>query len=146
MFRITHKIKTFRVALLTWNKNTYRRTDSKIKEIKQKIKELDSIDCQSKRGRRIELKLQLSEAYKEEELFWSQKARIHWLKERDRNTSFFHASVQARRKMNNISCLHKDNGEFCVNGNEMAAEISRYYENLYASSMPYQLEDILEGI
>ncbi|KAL3504645.1 hypothetical protein ACH5RR_034486 [Cinchona calisaya] len=28
----------------------------------------------------------------------------------------------------------------------MTSEISTYYENLYASSMPYQLEDILEGI
>ena len=43
------------------------------------------------------MKLRLSKAYIEEELYWSQKARTRWLQEGDKNLAFFHASVMAAR-------------------------------------------------
>lgn len=47
-----------------------------------------------------ELKLNLEQAYKEEEVFWSQKARVHWLQEGDKNTQIFHATTVQRIKCN----------------------------------------------
>lgn len=48
--------------------------------------------------RRLELKEELNKAYKEEEIYWAQKARCKWLKERDKNTSYFHASIRVEGK------------------------------------------------
>ena len=42
-----------------------------------------------------------------EELYWIQKSRIKWLKEGDKNTGYFHATVIGKRKMNRISVLKK---------------------------------------
>lgn len=47
---------------------------------------------------RHSLKEQLDLAYREEEEYWSQKTRVHWLQEGDKNTQFFHASTTQRRK------------------------------------------------
>ena len=50
------------------------------------------------------------EAYRRKEVYWGQKARSNWLKEGDKNTMYFHAIVEGRRKRNNISTLHKSDG------------------------------------
>lgn len=53
------------------------------------------------------LKRKLDDAYKEEEMCWSQKARVQWLAEGNKNTKFFHASVVQRRNGNRIDQLEK---------------------------------------
>lgn len=55
------------------------------------------------------LKSELDSAYKEEKLYWSQKARVQWLEEGDKNTQFFYASLIQRIKANRIEQLDKEN-------------------------------------
>ena len=45
-----------------------------------------------------------------EEFFWKKKARVDWLQEGDRNTAFFHKTVQSRRHQSNISSLVNSQG------------------------------------
>lgn len=45
-----------------------------------------------------------------EEIFWKEKYCIHWLQEGDRNTSFFHNFVKARRNGNLITSLVTSEG------------------------------------
>lgn len=44
----------------------------------------------------------LWEGYKNEESKWRQKSRLRWLKEGDKNTSFFHFVSKSRRAKNHI--------------------------------------------
>lgn len=57
-----------------------------------------------------QLKNYLTEAYKQEEEFWSRKARVKWLSEGDNNSRYFHAVTAKRRKMNRIDQLTTDEG------------------------------------
>eukprot|EP00253_Pinus_taeda_P004077 PITA_04077 len=54
---------------------------------------------------------------KEEEIFRRQKSRVQWLKEGERNTSFFHRSTMANRSHNRISSI-KDEGGHLLNSHE----------------------------
>lgn len=45
-----------------------------------------------------------------EDIYWKQKARVDWLQEGDKNTAFFHDSVQAHRNKCNISSLVNSEG------------------------------------
>ncbi|XP_071905964.1 uncharacterized protein [Coffea arabica] len=93
MFRVVKRIKKCRLVLIEWNKRVKANTKVKIQEIKEKLKVAREEGDPCNSGDIASLKRQLSKTYKDEELFWSQKSRSRWLKERDKNTTFFHISV-----------------------------------------------------
>lgn len=46
----------------------------------------------------------------QEEAFWKQRAKMHWLKQRDVNTRFFYMSTVSRGKVKKVIKLVSDNG------------------------------------
>ncbi|XP_021748569.1 uncharacterized protein LOC110714370 [Chenopodium quinoa] len=56
------------------------------------------------------LRRKLDEILSREETLWYQKSRIDWLKDGDRNTTFFHLSTIVRRWRNKIVALKDNNG------------------------------------
>ena len=44
------------------------------------------------------LKREINSLLDDEEFYWGQWAKEHWLKEGDKNTKFFHAQASERRK------------------------------------------------
>ena len=95
--------------------------------LKKEIKEIKEKTDEGNRTQLLHLKKKLAEAYKREELYWSQKVRVKWLQEEDKNTSYFHAMVNGRRKMNRINVLQKRSGEWCENEEETYQEILDYF-------------------
>ena len=61
------------------------------------------------------LRFEYAEVAKIKEEFWAIKARILWLVEGDRNTSFYHTSTLVHRKRNRIICM-KDRMGSWLNG------------------------------
>jgi hypothetical protein len=41
----------------------------------------------------------------QEDAYWRQRAKTHWLWDGDLNTKFFHAAATSRKKVNRISSL-----------------------------------------
>ena len=91
------------------------------------------------------LKQELSKAFYEEEIFWRQRSREEWLREGDRNTTYFHNVVKGKKIRNKIMML-KD-----IFGNEHFTEGSKgniaveYFCDLFTSSNPVDLETLFEG-
>ena len=80
-----------------------------------------------------ELKNQLKKAYYNEEMYWSQKSRVTWLKEGDKNSQFFHASVKDRRRRNRMSNVQRDDGIWTKSEKEIGKEVASYYQQLFDS-------------
>lgn len=57
-----------------------------------------------------EVENRLYEMFEREEIMAKQRSRIDWLREGDRNTSFFHARASARRRTNKIKVLRRVDG------------------------------------
>ncbi|KAL9672810.1 hypothetical protein QQ045_029062 [Rhodiola kirilowii] len=59
-----------------------------------------------------------------------EKAKITWLKEGDRNTQFFHASIRARRSQNAIK-LELEDGSFTDYGDYVGQQAANYFNKLF---------------
>ncbi|XP_071902842.1 uncharacterized protein [Coffea arabica] len=110
MFQVQKKIKNCRIALLKWENQFQTNSRQKVEHIKNQLSELRQSHGGTRKGRIASLKIQLKDAYKEEEQHWHQKSRIQWLKEGDKNTKYFHALVHGRRRRNRLNKLQRDDG------------------------------------
>ena len=52
-----------------------------------------------------ECQLELKQIFKDEELYWQNRAKVRWLLEGDANTKFFHIQASVRKKKNSIFAL-----------------------------------------
>ncbi|XP_057859366.2 uncharacterized protein LOC131068203 [Cryptomeria japonica] len=62
-----------------------------------------------------------------EDVFWKQKSHVDWLQEGDRNTSFFHNFVKARRYGNFITSLVSSGGSHFSSREDIAREAVRTF-------------------
>ncbi|WMV14449.1 hypothetical protein MTR67_007834 [Solanum verrucosum] len=118
---------------------------------------------------KLALTAEFEEVAKKEETAWRQRSRAVWLKQGDRNTSFFHKTANAHRRVNTIDKI-KVRDELLTEPAEIQKEITEYYEKLYAETedwrpdlemigcptideddnnqlmAPFEAQEILEGI
>ncbi|XP_027097528.1 uncharacterized protein [Coffea arabica] len=78
--------------------------------------------------------------------FWSQKARISWLRKGDKNTKYFHTYVKRRRVSNRIRNLQRENSSWTENEDEVVTEISDFFKELFKSGGMNDMSEILDGI
>lgn len=82
-----------------------------------------------------EVMVRLELMLEQEEIHWFQRARANWLKQGDRNTSFFHNFATKRRKKNTIKDLMDDNGTRHEDGGTMCNIVQSYFETLFTSEV-----------
>ena len=83
---------------------------------------------------------------RQEELFWSQKARCQWLKEGDRNTSFFHSRVRNKRQRSFIHAIKTDAGQWVNDTKEIQDAGITFFENLFSSDGNVTDDELLHVI
>ncbi|XVE95789.1 hypothetical protein REPUB_Repub02eG0163900 [Reevesia pubescens] len=109
-FRIWKSLKYIKSAIKEWQLKEGIADFCKISTMEEEINSLD-LELQSgqfeleKRNLILKKKKELWNLYRCEERSWSQKSRMKWVQEGDRNTKFFHIVATARRRTNFISSL-----------------------------------------
>ena len=63
----------------------------------------------------------------QEEIFWLQRGRANWLRQADRNTSFFHHSATQRKKRNNIKRMQDDSGVWKEGADDLNNLVTTYF-------------------
>ncbi|XP_021756192.1 uncharacterized protein LOC110721363 [Chenopodium quinoa] len=86
-----------------------------------------SVDLRKKEH---EARLAYNEAHIARFLFLKQKAKAHWMKEGDVNSSYFHACIRQRRIENRICSIQDQNGKLVNDPNEIAESFISYYKGL----------------
>ncbi|KAA3461612.1 reverse transcriptase [Gossypium australe] len=82
----------------------------------------------------VEVQLDLNLEADKEELYWAQRARVNWLKNGDRNTSFFHKMTGQRKTRNRIVALEDDFGNRFSTNEDMVKVATDYFAMLFSAS------------
>ncbi|CAH1434531.1 unnamed protein product [Lactuca virosa] len=78
---------------------------------------------------------EFKKAYDEEERFLKQKAKIHWLKEGDSNSKFFHRIVKGKVHKNRIEAVMNREGEW-LEGEAVYKEFVEYFQDFLGKDVP----------
>ncbi|KAK7292750.1 hypothetical protein RJT34_15603 [Clitoria ternatea] len=81
--------------------------------LQQKLNQLiNRRSCDNESTQISEIQDQINQIRKREEVYWSQRSRIQWLRWGDSNTRFFHASTIQRRARNRILRIQDNNNNW----------------------------------
>ncbi|VFR00567.1 unnamed protein product [Cuscuta campestris] len=76
------------------------------------------------------LEFELSRLEAQEDAYWKQRAKQHWLRGADANTRFYHKFASNRRRKNNLLKLRDDAGHW-VEGRDLVRVIMEHYGNIF---------------
>ncbi|GAV86914.1 Exo_endo_phos domain-containing protein, partial [Cephalotus follicularis] len=100
---IHKKLKSLKACL----RNFCSRPDSRVADLRARLKQVQQLSLGGDVPPGVfelerQLRLEVSDAARDEEAFFKQKSRIQWLKEGDSNSAFFHRVVKMRQSRNHI--------------------------------------------
>ncbi|KAL9675743.1 hypothetical protein QQ045_003949 [Rhodiola kirilowii] len=136
---LSEKLERCMEDLNQWGTSTFGSVKKKIKDLKENIQCIRA-GPRTEEMASLEAKLseELDEWLEREELWWRQRSRAEWLKNGDRNTSYFHAKDSQRRRRNYISRFKNSSGEFCDSGSRIAHIITSYFSDIFLSRVVNQ--------
>ncbi|XP_059310994.1 uncharacterized protein LOC132062436 [Lycium ferocissimum] len=114
-----HILKKVKAALTQWSTSTFGNIFQEIESLEDVVKVHE-----------IQFELQPTPSDREKE-FWKQKAGMQWFQDGDRNTRFFHAYVQGRRKSLQLKRIHDNNGTWMEPKEEISEEAIRFYRDQF---------------
>lgn len=124
--------------LSSWGKKLKSKFRDEISLVKQRIEHLRSCpDATSDELFNVE-RNKLTALLIQEEKFWKQRSKVHWLKDGDQNTRFFHSIATSRKKQNNIKKQVGNNGNEVSDLPDICGVASSYFSDLFEahSSQP----------
>ena len=92
------------------------------------------------------LKWEINVLLIKEEKLWKQRSRSLWLREGDQNTRFFHNRASHRFLPNQIVELEDSASVVCSSEGEITNIFVNYYQSLFTSAKPTNLEKALVAI
>lgn len=128
------RLKSLSGSLQAWDRETFGKVRRGIKKLERELDLLRSVPGRTAPTQReLEIKSELLELYKREELMWKQRARLEWLRAGDKNTKYFHMRANMRRAKNKIKALLRADGSKTEDVHEMRDMTNTFYTNLYTS-------------
>ncbi|KAK4384943.1 putative mitochondrial protein [Sesamum angolense] len=143
--RFREKLSMVSARLSCWGRLYGRETRDRIKELERLlVARKQSRMTQDNRDQMSSDKAELSKLILQEETFWKQRSKDLWLKEGDRNSSFFHAKASRRHQTNSIRKLRNPDGSWTETAEGVQRCILEYFQGVFTSSRP-RPDDIQSG-
>lgn len=123
--------------LKVWSKGEFGGRKKKLELLIEELKSLQLQGLQHENGDRIKtIERQIDTFLSDEEIYWKQRSKADWLKERDRNTKFFHAKASSRKRKNKIWGILDKQDKWTEEVEDIERMFYDYFANLFTSTNP----------
>lgn len=78
-----------------------------------------------------------------EDIRWKQRAKRNWFQYEDRNTKFFHAWANQRRRQNHISEIQYEEVARWTKHEDIGGAFTMFFQNLFTSEGSVSLEECM---
>ncbi|XP_039038968.1 uncharacterized protein LOC120176645 [Hibiscus syriacus] len=140
MQRLFLKLKRLKPKLKNLNKEQFSDFSNRVLSKRANLERIQLINLSHTDHRNIEeerrIHAELVDLEVAEFEFYRQRAKVHWLKEGDLNTKFFHQRVESNKKKNTIKVLVTQNGQFLDSFDDMDDELVSFFTNLIGTADP----------
>jgi hypothetical protein len=128
--------KTFRCAekLKGWGRRKRMRFKQEILECSEELERLRGCHDAINTDRYKVVQSQHARLLIQEETYWRQRAKMHWLKEGDLNTKFFHMSASTRQRSKKIVKLVNDVNMEVTGQPELCEVVRSYFDQLFKAN------------
>ena len=147
MTKVAGKVQNCGEKLTEWSKKSFGNV-KRVLEAKMNL--LSKVEMDAARGgdplRVKSLQIEINNMLDKENLMWQQRSRAFFLKSGDRNMTYFHSKASQRFRRNQILGLKNNQNVWCTEESQIKNIAVDYYQSLFSSSSPSELEKILEKI
>ncbi|RVW87760.1 Transposon TX1 uncharacterized 149 kDa protein [Vitis vinifera] len=133
-FVLSEKLKALKVKLKSWNKEVFGKVGENLRMALGRVSFWDDQERQrTLNEQELEARKEAKEEFKKwaimEEISWRQKSRQIWLKERDKNTGFFHKMANSNSRRNCLKKI-KVRGVWLSDEQDIQRGVVRAYQDL----------------
>ncbi|KAL9683096.1 hypothetical protein QQ045_014911 [Rhodiola kirilowii] len=125
------KLKRLRKVLRKWNWETFGEVNSKVRQLTKRVEQMES-DATVPKAVLTQTKDEVSHLLRYQYAMLEEKSKINWITEGDRNSSFFHASIKARRAHNKMK-LEMTDGSFSEEPDLIGNKAVDYFRDLFGT-------------
>ncbi|KAG5549991.1 hypothetical protein RHGRI_015079 [Rhododendron griersonianum] len=130
---LAQKLTKCRDALKVWSKKQFGNNLEKIRELKSQLGFVQSKAHSEENFRREKaIKEELEVTLLREKMYQHQRSRLIWIVYGDKNTSFFHATVNQRRQQNQLSKIKKSDGVQITEERDIKEHLHGHFSSLRA--------------
>ncbi|GMI91034.1 hypothetical protein HRI_002772700 [Hibiscus trionum] len=141
------KLKQVGTSLENWFRKLKMTRKVTVKDLRKRLDQLcDQPPTDDNLVEISETRLSLNFEMDKEELYWEQRARANWLRNGDKNTSFFHRYASYRKKKNRVEHLLDDMGNSIDSTDELLNLATNYFSELFHSNGVDDPVEILDGV
>ena len=92
------------------------------------------------------IRKEINDLLDSEEIMWHQRSKVQWLGLGDRNMKYFHTRASKRKQRNTINSIMDENGNWYDSIDGIAEVAVSYFKNLYTTSYPTCILEVLDTI
>jgi len=146
MNSLEKKLLNCQQALVGWSSNRPGSEHLQLKLLYKRLGQLQKNENPANLEQIAQIRGEINKLLEVEDIIWKQRAKRNWYKLGDRNTQYFHAWANQRRRQNHIGSITDLEGNSWTLQQDIGEAFTRYYQNLFTSEGAAAIEDCISSV